>query len=107
MRTLYEDWQVRRQRLLQHEPLPYAADQARVLDFLLARYAGDPRAKEAARFPLHTAIFLDARAIIVHHHLGRGAYNGTRTPAEAHSRARKLLQHIAAVNPQESIGPPG
>src|ERR1043165_3086114 len=107
MRTLYEDWKLRRARLARAEAQEYYAEQARVLDYLLQRYDGDPVALLPARFPLQTELYLNSRGIIVHHHLGRGAYNGTRTPAEAHQRARKILRHIAEVNPQESIGPPG
>ncbi|HLX61051.1 MAG TPA: hypothetical protein VKX17_07190 [Planctomycetota bacterium] len=107
MRTLYEDWKLRRGQLDTAEALPHFGEQARVLDFLLARYADDPVSREPARFPLSSEMYLDSRAIVVHHHLGRHAFNATRTPAEAHARARKILSHIADINPQESIGPPG
>ena len=107
MRTLYEDWQMRRERLRPCASSAHFTEQTRVFDYLLARYADDPVARQEARFPLHSELAIDTRAILVHHHMALREFGGTRTVAEAHTRARNILAHISKVDPQASIQDPG
>ena len=104
MRTLYEDWQLRRARLDTAEPLPHFGDQARVLDYLLNRFANDPIAQEPARFPFSSELVLNSdtilRTIIVRRHLKCGEFGATRNPADAHTRARTILTRIAKLDLQ-------
>ncbi|HLX64202.1 MAG TPA: hypothetical protein VKX17_23215 [Planctomycetota bacterium] len=98
MRTLYEDWQLRRERLNFAEVLPHFEEQARVFDFLLKRYADDPAAQRPARCPLSGGLFLNSRRIILNHHSRNREFNSTRSPAEAHSRAGAILKHMRDVS---------
>ncbi len=106
MRALYDDWKMRRERLDKCASSAHYTEQARVFDYLLARYADDPLAWEQARFPLQADLAIDSRAILVHHHMALREFGGTRTVAEAHTRARNILTHISKVNPQASIRAP-
>ncbi len=101
MITLYDDWLLRREKFAAALNNQFAAIQLRIIDFLLARYADDPKVREPAQFPFDGSTNLNSRAILVHGRLR------ARDPAEAHSRAKTLLNHIAEINPQESIGAPG
>lgn len=106
MRTLYEDWQLRRARLDAAEPLPHFGDQARVLDYLLKRYANDPVAQQPARHPHASELNFYNRTLIVHRHLKCGEFIATSTPADAHARAKTVLARIAEQNPQAYAGTP-
>ncbi len=100
MRTLYEDWQLRRARLDTAEQLPHFGDQVRVFDYLLSRYVNDPIAQEPARFPHSSELIFNNRAIIVHRDLKCGEFGATRNPADAHTRARTILARIAKLDLQ-------
>jgi len=52
---------------------------------------------------LPAALYLNGRAIVVHHHLGRGQVHGVRTPEEAGERASRILRRIRALDPQGAI----
>lgn len=106
MRTLYEDWQLRRARLDTAEPLPHCGDQVRVLDYLLKRYANDPIAQQPARHPHSSELVFFNRTLIVHRHLKFGEFIATCTPADAHARAKTILARIAELNPQAHVGTP-
>src|SRR5256885_17039307 len=101
-RTLYEDWQLRREHLNTVEPLPHFEEQAKVLDYLLSRYKDDPLAQEPAKFPLPGELFLNSRAIIVNHHMKFGEFGPVRDSVDAHAKAHTMLHRIAAENPQAS-----
>src|SRR4051812_391719 len=76
MSTLYEDWQRRRDRMLEQpggreSTDAYFINSLRVLEYLLERYKDSPIAAMPARFPLLSGMLLDRRTIVVHHHLAR------------------------------------
>jgi hypothetical protein len=108
-RTLYEDWQMRRQRL-NNMPAPigktYVSVQARVLDYLLKRYEGSEDAKKLARFPLGNEVLFNHRAVVVHHHLEKGKFAGVKTEAESRGRMASILQRIKAIDPQSDAKAP-
>jgi hypothetical protein len=101
MITLYDDWLLRRERLMGASDDPFAEVQIRVLDYLLIRYADDPAVRQPALFPLDGNTCFNSRVILVNRHLG------CRDVGEAQSRAHRILSNIANINPQESIGAPG
>ena len=47
MRSLIEDWLLRREKLKAAEPLQQCALLVRILDYLIARYANDPVAQSS------------------------------------------------------------
>jgi hypothetical protein len=95
-RTLLGDWAARRQRLLDSPSgdADYRAVELRLLDFLLRRYAGTVQAAQPARFPLRGDVFIDHRAIIVHHHLGRGRIPAIANRHEADQRVRAMVERM-------------
>src|SRR5438874_3797797 len=113
MRTLYEDWQLRRERLNTVEPLPHFEEQAKVLDYLLSRYKDDPVAHQPARFSLRSDGIQNTRDAIVQHYLLQRQCGATLslpasrslagTIAEAHTRARTVLQRMAKPDSQRKM----
>ncbi len=113
VRTLYDDWQSRRQRLAEAAggEADYRAVELRLLDYLLRRYQGSPEAARPARFPLPTGIFVNHRAIVVHHHLGRGVIPTITNPQEAQTRVQAIVARMqtppaaGAASRQSPVGP--
>jgi hypothetical protein len=108
--TLYDDWRVRRERLLAeavqagdgyHEVL------IKLLDYLLKRYQNDAAALRPARFPLPSEVVWKQRTMVVHRHLRSKDQAPIRESGEAQTRASRILSRIAAQAPQESVGIPG
>ncbi|HEY3321129.1 MAG TPA: hypothetical protein VGP72_11735 [Planctomycetota bacterium] len=107
--TLYEDWQLRRERILtQGAPTGkgYLEAQIRVLDYLLRRYADSTEARQPARFPQRTDVYLDERAIVVHAHMGCCEVAGIKSEAQAAQRSSRILNRIAALDPQHDLKAP-
>jgi len=100
MRTIYDDWRIRRAQMDGVELLPRCSDQARILDFLISRYADDPAAQAPARSQSST-VFFNTRAIAA------GDRDATRVAADAHRRARTILTRMADLNLQADVGAPG
>jgi len=98
-RTLLEDWRLRRDRLAGDPgPIPqYAAIQIQLLDFLLERYREAPEAAAPVRFCPKSDLFVNERAIVVHHHLGAGVLGGVKSRQEAESRVSGILKRMTAV----------
>jgi hypothetical protein len=99
--TLYEDWQVRRQRLMSVpslHPLAYRDIQLHVLDYLLDRYRESPEVATHARFPMPAATWFNHRAIVVHHHLGSGKVGGVKTAQEARQRVSAIVKRISTAH---------
>ena len=96
VRTLYDDWQSRRQRLVEAVggDADYRVVELRLLDYLLRRYRGSPEATRPARFPLPTGLFVNHRAIVVHHHLGRGVIPTITNQQEAQARVRAIVARM-------------
>lgn len=107
--TLYESWQLRRQRLDSTPPTAsdYIASQIHILDYLLRRYAGNPLAEVPASFPARSDLMINRRTVVVHEHIGRGLVAGIKTEQEASGRAASILKRIANVDPQASVKSPG
>jgi hypothetical protein len=96
VRTLYDDWQARRQRLagVVGGDADYRAVELRLLDYLLRRYRASPEAARPARFPLPTSVFVNHRAIVVHHHLGRGVIPTISSKQEAQAHVRAIVERM-------------
>jgi hypothetical protein len=94
--TLYEDWSARRRRLEYQTGgiAAYRAAEMQLLDFLLRQYRDSPEAARPAQFPLATATFCNHRAIVVHHHLGRGWLPAIANRQEAETHVRAMVDRI-------------
>jgi hypothetical protein len=94
--TLREDWLARRDRCrqAQREDRPFARTQLRLLDYLIARYANTAVANQPARFPLAGDVYVNERAIVVHHHLGRQIASGVGSAAEAERRVARVVRRM-------------
>ena len=85
-RTLYEDWQLHRDRLL----LPssgnnvYRQIQLRVLDYLLRRYYNASEAERTVAFPFIADLSTNDRAIAVHRRLADRGGPTITSSEEAH-----------------------
>jgi hypothetical protein len=107
-RSLYADWQLRREQLENSADKPeHHGDQLRVLDYLLSRYRDTELARLPALFPLNTVLKFDRRAMLVHHHLGRCEFGGVKTEAEARQRTATILGRLAKLNLQSDVKAPG
>lgn len=103
-KSLYEDWLLRRQSLetppAGQPPAAFASEQIKVLAFLLSSYRDHPEAQRPAAFPVRSELYLNNRAILVHHHLKPET---TEAPGK---RARSILQRISNQDPQASASAP-
>jgi len=106
-RTLLEDWRLRRDRLAGDPgPIPqYAAIQVQLLDFLLERYREAPEAAAPARFVPKSDLFVNERAIVVHHHLGSGVLGGVKSRQEAESRVSEILKRMTCAGAPPEAAP--
>ncbi len=98
--TLLDDWRSRRQRLLNlSEPGRQLVElHVQILDYLLSRYKHAPEAARPARFPMATSLYVNDRAIVVHHHVWEGKVGGVKTEHEAEDRVRSLVSRIVSPN---------
>lgn len=96
VRTLFDDWQARRQQLLAASggKAEYRAVEIRLLDYLTNRYKDSPEAARAALFPLSSGVFVDHRAIVVHHHLGRGSIPTISNRQQAYAHVRSMVEQM-------------
>ncbi len=95
-RTLYDDWKARRERLAHASggAAGYEAVEMRLLDYLLQRYQASPEVARPARFPLPPTVFINHRAIIVHHHLRRGLIPTISNEQEAFAHLQPIVHSI-------------
>jgi hypothetical protein len=108
--TLYDDWRLRRERLLKEvaqEGDGYREVLIKLLDYLLKRYENYALVQQPARFPVHSEVVWKRRAILVHRHLRGKDGPPVRGAGEAQSRASRILSRIAATDPQKDAGTPG
>ena len=101
--TLLEDWQARRHRLL-NLPEPggqLVALHVQVLEYLITRYEDAPEAARPARYPLEPSLYVNDRAIIVHHHIWQGKVGGVKTEREAHHRVSTILNRMSSETTEE------
>ncbi|MDL5053318.1 hypothetical protein QQ056_07135 [Oscillatoria laete-virens NRMC-F 0139] len=105
--SLYQDWVQRRQELDQVPDSPvhgYRAAHIRILDYLVSRYAEDPRAQTPALFPKKSGLVMNQRATLIHTHLlGRPT---TQNMDDAIDRMSPILKRMAAQKAQESVAAP-
>jgi hypothetical protein len=94
--TLYDDWKARRARLAEAPggDADCRAVEMQLLDYLLRRYEASPEAARAARFPAPMCVFVDHRAIVVHHHLGRGLIPNITNEQEARNHVRGMVDRM-------------
>ena len=107
-RTLFDDWRVRRQRLMDR---PDASEQHRqmqlqLLDYLISRYGDSAVAARPARFSAPTDVLWNDRAIVVHHHLRQATASGVKNQLQANRRVGEIVSHLRAVQKDEGDGPP-
>lgn len=100
VRTVIDDWLVRRQRLAASETVPeqYRQVQLQVLEYLIRRYGDSAEAARPARFASSDTFYSNDRVVVVHHHLGRGKIAGVRNQAEANQRVGDILKHLQRVH---------
>src|SRR5262245_37786963 len=109
-RSLYDDWQLRRQRLLADRDgiEQYRRMQLRLLDYLLERYHDAPEAQQAARFPMPGDVRFNQRAIVVHHHLWPAETSRTKTIFDVNRRVSLIVSRmqteVSAAQDTDSMG---
>jgi hypothetical protein len=102
-RTLYEDWQLRRDRQL----LPssgnnvYRQIQWRVLDYLLRRYYNAPEARRTVAFPFIADLSSNDRALAVRRCLAERGGPTITSSEEAHLRVKSVLERMYSTDPSE------
>ncbi len=103
-RTLYDDWLARRAQLAEAGggEADWRAVELRLLDFLLRRDRDSPEAARPARFPLRSGLFVNHRAIVVHHHLGRGVIPTVTNRQEANARVRAIVVRMHSSAPRDA-----
>ncbi len=102
--TLRDDWQERRAFLARADrDSEWVDTQLRVLDFLLKRYGDSPEAGRPAQFPRPSAIYINQRAVLVHHHLGKHLASGVKSPREAQERMATILERMAQPPPKRPL----
>lgn len=101
--TRFEDWQQRRQCLLESSgaPNPRNAAHAKVLDYLISRYRDSTEAHLPARFVLRSDLDWNDRRITVHHHLGRGQVAGVESSDQAELRIAGLVRRMVSTERSE------
>jgi hypothetical protein len=94
-KTLFEDWQHRRQYFESRGGTnPRKAVHIKVLDYLILRYRNSAKAHLPARFALRPELHWNDRRITVHHHLGRGQVGGVESRDQAEQRIAGLVQRM-------------
>ncbi len=93
--SVYEDWRQRRKQL---NPEAAAGPPGKLLDFLLSRYADEPKVREPAQFALIHDFDVNNIAMVVNHHLAkRGRLGTTRNAAEAESRIAQVVRRMTTT----------
>jgi hypothetical protein len=98
-RTLLADWQARRERLATR-PAPVGqlgGLHIQILDYLIGRYADSPEAARPARFSPKSDLYVNDRAIVVHHHLWQGKVSGVKSRQEAETRVSAVLKQLISL----------
>jgi len=98
-RTLLEDWRARRDRLAERPEPPGRLGRVhlQILDYLIRRYGDTPEARRPARFSPRTGLYVNERAIVVHHHRYRRDVPDVKDAKDAEARAAAFLGRIVAV----------
>lgn len=108
-RTLLEDWQARRERLAGRPvPLGQLGElHVQILDYLIGRYADSSEAARPARFSPKSDVYVNDRAIVVHHHLWQGKVSGVKSPQEAEARISGIVKRMigSGKDRAEQTGP--
>lgn len=96
--SLYADWQRRRESLAEYQgPREQLhAAHLQVLDYLLHRYREDAAALQPAP-PVLDTVYVNQRAIVVHHHLGAGRIGGVKNRDEATHRVTAIVERMQAT----------
>ena len=99
LNTLLDEWQWRRDRLARGPwcDSQFAAEQVRVLDFLIRRYSNTLEGQRPALSPRGAAVQINDRAIVVLHHVGKNKVVGIKSAQEAESRAARILKRMASA----------
>ena len=102
--TLYEDWQLRRDRLLLTSTCNdvYRRIQLRILGYLLRRYHNSPEARRTVAFPRLAELSTNDRALVVHQRLARRGGPTVSSSAEACLRIKSALERMYSTEPSES-----
>lgn len=103
--NLYDDWLRRKKRLASYSgPLrrAFMESERQVLDFLLQHYRGQAYSQRPPRFPMPGELFIDRRAAVVFHHLGKSEIVGVKTEQEASKRASLILRRMASMDLQNA-----
>ena len=106
VRTLYDDWKARRERLAHASggAAGYEALEMRLLDYLLQRYEAAPEVARPARFPLPPTVFVNHRAIVVHHHLRQGLTPPITNQQEALAHIQPIVQRMQRMQSLSASG---
>lgn len=104
LRTLYEDWQLRRDRLLRTSTGNdvYRRSQLRILNYLLRRYHNSPEASHTVAIPRLAELNTNDRALIVHQHIARRDGSPVSSSAEACLRIKTALERMYSTEESES-----
>jgi hypothetical protein len=96
--ALREDWHARRERLARKAtPPPQLGElHLQILDYLIGRYGDSPEAARPAWFSPKSDLYVNDRAIVVHHHLWQGKVSGVKNRQEAEARVSAILKRMAA-----------
>ncbi len=99
LNTLLDEWQWRRERIARGPWLgsQFAAEQVRVLDYLIHRYSNSVEGQRPALSPRAPAVQINDRAIVVLHHVGKNKVVGIKSAQEAESRAARILKRMASA----------
>jgi hypothetical protein len=95
-RSLYDDWQLRRERLLHdlHLDDQYRQMQIQLLNFLINRYCDAPEARSPARFPLPAEFTFNERAVLVHHYLWPGQVGSTKSIFDVRRKVSGIVERM-------------
>jgi hypothetical protein len=107
-RTLLADWQARRERLATR-PAPVGqlgGLHIQILDYLIGRYADSPEAARPARFSPKSDLYVNDRAIVVHHHLWQGKVSGVKSRQEAETRVSAVLKQLISLGEDRAAETP-
>jgi hypothetical protein len=98
-RTLLEDWRVRRDRLAERPEPPGRLGRVhlQIFDYLIRRYGDAPEAQRPARFSPRTGLYVNERAIVVHHHLYQRDVPDVKDAKDAEARAAAFLSRIVTA----------
>jgi len=112
--SLFADWQCRQRRLQAFSATqPHISAQLRILDYLIQRYTNAALAQRPARFPLpqaplqnsysNNALFLNHRAMLVHHHLRNVGRPQTATECAGDNRVVPVIHRLSSRCSNEAV----